>query len=455
MKTIVSFFILLLAQAVFPTEIGKSPIGPLLNDSLKAKICFFNGILGERTRNIVASVTHQDLGEVVIKITRRPVKLRGTTDQQYQDSLLKNYEDNRNYALHEQQVLEAMAAGGVTNVPQILEVTENSQGDLISLYKKVEGRPLMDVANEKSLGLVGTLKVFIQLAETLQSIHDMGYVHSDIKPDNILITPDGQAYIMDFGFASTIKEAFERFKKQRIPGSRYFVPYDVYEGRAPQSPQSDIHALIIAFREALTFSQAYSSDSLITLRNDKRDGNLTPFEIPFDLGPFSLKDQRIIEDVDMDLHYITEKVLNPMNNPDYDPSSPAPNITGRDLVTELKSILKKIEPLVERTGIDPLNPRGQKTGKFRRTSDRLNPSGRFGRPSSRRDKVEKPSDRFETQSKVGIEVSDELTRSKVNISEDETKKNIVLPSDATESAIVRPIQDEDDKSDPSLKINDS
>ena len=45
------------------------------------------------------------------------------------------------------------------------------------------------------------LRIGVCLAETLQCVHEQGVVHRDLKPDNIVVGPDGRITLMDFGIA--------------------------------------------------------------------------------------------------------------------------------------------------------------------------------------------------------------------------------------------------------------
>jgi serine/threonine-protein kinase len=80
----------------------------------------------------------------------------------------------------------------------------------------------------------GLLKIFIQIAQGLGAMHKLGYVHADIKPNNILVADDGQAKIIDFGQSCAIGTV-----KSRIQGTPdYIAPEQV--GRGPLTPATDI-----------------------------------------------------------------------------------------------------------------------------------------------------------------------------------------------------------------------
>lgn len=65
----------------------------------------------------------------------------------------------------------------------------------------------------------------IQFLTGLSYIHELGYVHNDIKPSNILITKDSRAKLSDFAFSGKVGEkSFENMPDYFIPGSDYFRP---------------------------------------------------------------------------------------------------------------------------------------------------------------------------------------------------------------------------------------
>lgn len=84
---------------------------------------------------------------------------------------------------------------------------------------------------------VEALSIFKQVARGLSHMHDSGYVHADMKPNNICVTDDGAVKIIDLGQACSIGET-----KERIQGTPdYIAPEQVH--RRPITPKTDIFNL--------------------------------------------------------------------------------------------------------------------------------------------------------------------------------------------------------------------
>jgi serine/threonine-protein kinase len=102
------------------------------------------------------------------------------------------------------------------------------------LMELVEGRTL-DVARTNDL--LRMVEVFIEVAQGLKHMHQLGYVHCDLKPINILLTPTMQVKIIDFGQSCKIGTV-----KDRIQGTPdYIAPEQVM--RQPVTQQTDVFNL--------------------------------------------------------------------------------------------------------------------------------------------------------------------------------------------------------------------
>jgi serine/threonine protein kinase len=102
------------------------------------------------------------------------------------------------------------------------------------LMELIDGRPL-DVRPSGSM--METIDTFIQAAQGLGAMHQMGYVHCDIKPNNILRNDGGMVKVIDFGQSCKIGTV-----KERIQGTPdYISPEQV--NRQPVSIQTDVYNL--------------------------------------------------------------------------------------------------------------------------------------------------------------------------------------------------------------------
>jgi serine/threonine protein kinase len=102
-------------------------------------------------------------------------------------------------------VREARSAAATTHaaIAQIYDVDEQD-GTIFIAMEFVEGRTLRQLIADKELDLQSALDIATQVAEGLANAHAKGIVHRDIKSDNIMVTPEGQAKILDFGLAKAL-----------------------------------------------------------------------------------------------------------------------------------------------------------------------------------------------------------------------------------------------------------
>lgn len=100
---------------------------------------------------------------------------------------------------------EARSAAAVTHpaIAQIYDVDE-ADGNTFIAMEYVEGKTVSQLIANQELDLIGAVEIALQIAEGLSKAHEANIVHRDIKSDNIMLTRDGHAKLLDFGLAKLL-----------------------------------------------------------------------------------------------------------------------------------------------------------------------------------------------------------------------------------------------------------
>src|SRR5439155_22670019 len=106
----------------------------------------------------------------------------------------------------ERFVREAKSAASLNhpNIAHVYEIGESNGTHFIAM-EFIDGETLRDKIHRDKAPLPKLLKYLIQVAEGLSKAHAAGIVHRDLKPDNIMITRDDFAKVLDFGLAKLVE----------------------------------------------------------------------------------------------------------------------------------------------------------------------------------------------------------------------------------------------------------
>ncbi|GAA4934893.1 serine/threonine-protein kinase [Nonomuraea thailandensis] len=161
---------------------------------------------------------------------------------------------------NEARLTAALADPGVA---QIFDYGE--QSDLAYLVMElVHGEPLSAIlARNGAIGPEVALDVVHQTAKALHVAHSAGIIHRDIKPGNLLVTPEGTIKVTDFGIARAL-EAAPVTQTGTVLGTAQYVSPEQAQG-FPLTPATDLYSLGVVAYECLTGRTPFRGDSQVAI----------------------------------------------------------------------------------------------------------------------------------------------------------------------------------------------
>jgi serine/threonine protein kinase/Flp pilus assembly protein TadD len=165
---------------------------------------------------------------------------------------------------------EAELASGLNN-PNVAAIYDTFEegGEIFLVMEFVEGENLRQRLG-RPLPLGEFLGIAVQCAGAVDAAQRKGIVHGDIKPENIMLTPEGQVKILDFGVAKRMPDQETQSTLDSIVSSgwlrgtpAYMAP-EVLEAKEPDS-RADIFGLGVVFYESLAGANPFHGGSFITV----------------------------------------------------------------------------------------------------------------------------------------------------------------------------------------------
>jgi outer membrane protein assembly factor BamD (BamD/ComL family) len=162
---------------------------------------------------------------------------------------------------------EARAAASLDHphTVQVYDVSELGDGTPIMVFRYVEGETLekrLNQAQYRRLPLdEGTLRIVRQVSEALDYAHEQGVIHRDVKPSNIIMDPQGNAHLTDFGLAEVKKSEKETMMsaevQHRMSGTIPYMAPEQLKEETPGDKHSDLYSLGVVVYEMLTGQLPY------------------------------------------------------------------------------------------------------------------------------------------------------------------------------------------------------
>lgn len=184
--------------------------------------------------------------------------------------LREDYSKNEDF--RERFRLEAKAAANLSH-PNIVTVHDFGfdSDRLFLVMEYLPGTDLKTILRERNrLPIEEAVNIIVQAATGIGYAHRAGLIHCDVKPHNILVTPDHRIKVTDFGIARAMASIHPEEKSDVVWGSPlYFSPEQA--AGDPPSPASDVYSLGIVLYEMVTGRLPFQSSDPVELARMHRE----------------------------------------------------------------------------------------------------------------------------------------------------------------------------------------
>lgn len=150
------------------------------------------------------------------------------------------------------------------HIARLYEAGVSPTGQPYLVLEYVNGLPLTQHCDERRLGLVARLRLFLQVLAAVEHAHKHLVVHRDLKPSNILVDPQGQVKLLDFGIAKLLPDPTQARSRAQTTQQGAWALTPLYA--APEQLQgqaittaADVYALGVLLYELMTGEWPYSS----------------------------------------------------------------------------------------------------------------------------------------------------------------------------------------------------
>ncbi|MFB9314951.1 Stk1 family PASTA domain-containing Ser/Thr kinase [Nocardioides plantarum] len=163
-------------------------------------------------------------------------------------------------------VREARAAARLSH-PHIVAVHDqgDDDGTVFLVMELVSGHTLRDtIAKESPMSPTRALALIEPVVSALAAAHRAGLIHRDVKPENVLISDDGQVKVADFGLAKAVSSETQHTTQGVLIGTvSYLAPELVVDGRADE--RADVYAVGVLLYELLTGVKPHEGETPIAV----------------------------------------------------------------------------------------------------------------------------------------------------------------------------------------------
>jgi predicted Ser/Thr protein kinase len=161
---------------------------------------------------------------------------------------------------------EARAVARLSH-PHIVTVIDRGEdeGRQYIVFEYVDGENLKQLIERTGpLPTRRAIELAVSVADALAFAHENGIVHRDVKPQNVLITPDGDAKVTDFGIARSLDVEHGVTQTGTVLGTSNYLSPEQAGGKAT-TPSTDIYSLGVVLYELLTAEVPFPGENFVAI----------------------------------------------------------------------------------------------------------------------------------------------------------------------------------------------
>jgi len=168
------------------------------------------------------------------------------------------------------RILQSLDHPNIIRLVDFLEIHRTP----VMVLQYVESRTVRDLLIKRDPLLTENgLSLIRQIAAALFHVHHRGFLHLDLKPENLLVEPDGHVWLIDFDLA--IERRSKPVKLKQLPGTRaYLAPEAIRERKVDE--RTDIYSFGMTAYEMMTLHRPFEGETIDQILAAHLDPRLQP-----------------------------------------------------------------------------------------------------------------------------------------------------------------------------------
>jgi eukaryotic-like serine/threonine-protein kinase len=151
--------------------------------------------------------------------------------------------------------------------PHIVTVIDRGEddGQQFIVFEYIDGENLKQLVERTGpLPTRRAIELAVEIADALAFAHEHGLIHRDVKPQNVLITPDGDAKVTDFGIARSLEVEHGMTQTGTVLGTSNYLSPEQASGKAT-TPSTDVYSLGVVVYELLTGDVPFPGENFVAI----------------------------------------------------------------------------------------------------------------------------------------------------------------------------------------------